>query len=164
MSFFFKKKTLSQLAVPFVCVPLFTPHPHFHHQLVFMPDTAEGAGPLQEHSLPRLQTLSLFSFLSISLFLQSAERVQNTEWEREREGTDRVTLDEDGESEGWIYSSFLSYGSEVSGGKQVVCSLHWPLGVRSPMFFTRRWLKSASSPRPRGPCTSGLMRPWRCRW
>lgn len=65
----FKKKNNnpSQLAVSLLCVPLFTPHLHLHHHLVFMPDTAEGAGPLQEQSLHRLQTLSLFISLHISL-------------------------------------------------------------------------------------------------
>lgn len=57
----------------------------------------------------------VFLLCKLSLFSR-----QDTEWWRER--TDRVTLDEDGESEGLIYSSFLSRGAGV-WREPVACSL-----------------------------------------
>lgn len=110
-------------------------------------------------------SLLTLCFFSLCPSLQSPEWHQNIEWQWER--TDGVRLDWDSEFEGLIYSSLLLEGngcSERASCQGSCTSLHWPLGVRSPMFFTRRWLKSASSPSPRGPCMSGLMRPWRWEW
>lgn len=159
-----KKKKTSQLAVPFLCVPLFTPHLHLHHQLVFMPDTAEGRSCFKSRVSSFAKSLSLFISLHISLSSVGRKTSEHYMGERER-GDRQGDVGQGRRVRGWIYYSFLSYGSEVSGGGVAGGVFpHWPLGVRSPMFFTRRWLKSASSPSPRGPCTSGRMRPWRCRW
>lgn len=63
--------------------------------------------------------LSLFICLRPSL--RSAEWRQNTEWRRKR--TDRVTLDEDGRSQGVGLFQFCCRRDRVSGESSPACSL-----------------------------------------